>query len=133
MATTRKQTRRQGNIYSLPNGKWRIRLTIGKDAVGNRIRLSEIVEGSATDAKRALRAMLKRQDDGLPVALSRQRLGAWANEWVEKYCKAGELTREDYRAMFDRYLKPHPELAARPLAALNPKGCTSRQFVIWVC
>src|SRR5689334_14365539 len=96
-------------------------IPIGKDSAGNRIRLHEIVAGSATDAKRALTAMLKRRDDGLPVAVSRQRLGAWADEWVERYCKAGARTRDDYRAMFTRYLKADPYLSARPLAVLTAK------------
>jgi integrase len=117
----RKQARRQGTIYQISPGKWRVRLNIGTDGAGKRIRLHQIVEGSATDAKRALTGMLKRKDDGLPVALSRQRLGAWADEWVAQHCKSGERTRSDYRSLYRRYLKTDPYMSARTLASLTPK------------
>ena len=112
-------SRRRGTIKQVGDGKWLVRLSLGNDANGNRVRHNKIINGSKADADRYLTKLLNRKDDGLPAALSRQRFGAWLEEWLDKWCNhLSPRTHSDYRSAIKRHVTP--ELAARPLAHLTP-------------
>jgi integrase len=111
------KARRQGSIDPLGPGRWRVRLSYGTDGEKRR-RLSKVVHGTKDQAQRYLNAAIRRREQNDAVVLSRQALGVWADEWLERWCNTlAPRTRADYTAMFQRYLTP--ELRARKLASLT--------------
>jgi integrase len=110
--------RREGHLKEVAPGKWKLRLTLGVDAGGRWLRLNRTLYCSKAEAQRTLNALLKRKDDGLEVALTRQSLGAWIDEWLTVWCKRISVrTRTDYEAVLKRYL-PN-ELRGRALPNLS--------------
>lgn len=123
---TARKARRQGNIRETAPGKWLMRVSLGEDANGRRIRLNKTVYGTKAEAQRQLNAAIKRKDDGVEVLLTRQSLGAWSDEWLTVWCHGiAERTREDYRRILKRYLPP--ELRGRQLPNLS--AADVQQFV----
>jgi len=113
-----KSTRRQGHLKEIAPGKWNVRVSVGQDAGGKRVRLDRTIYGSKADAQRFLNAAQKRRDDGLDVILSRQALGAWTAEWLKTWCDSmSTRTRDDYERLLRRYLTP--ELRGRRLSDLS--------------
>jgi len=119
MATTR-HVRRRGSILYRGESTWYVRVSLGTDATGKQIRVGKVVHGTKRDADRCLTDLLKRKDDGTPVAYSQQRLGEWIEEWLSTWRNnISERTRGDYQRVFRRYL-PN-DLSGRKLVRLTPK------------
>jgi integrase len=115
-----RQSRRRGSILPRGSGAWYVRVSLGTDATGKQIRLGKIVHGTKRDADRCLTELLKRRDDGVPVAYSQQRLGEWIEEWLTTWRNnISERTRGDYQRIFRRYLRN--ELLSRKLSRLAPE------------
>ena len=111
-------TRRQGHLKELSPSKWHIRVSIGVDAGGKRVRLDKTLNGSKAEAQRYLNAALRRKEDGFDVVLTRQSLGAWIDEWLETWCDAiSKRTKSDYTKLLKRYLPR--ELRGRPLPSIT--------------
>jgi hypothetical protein len=74
-----RQTRRDhgdGAIDQRGEGRWRLRYRVdGK-------RYTKTVQGSITDAKRELRALLKAADDGQHVPANRATVADWIPAWL---------------------------------------------------
>ena len=114
----RKQPRRRGRIVDLCDGRWRVRLCIGRDGSGKQLYLHETVHGKKSDADRALTRMLSRKDEGLVTVRTRETLDEWSRSWLSTHCTtAGERTRWDYEQILRRYLTP--ELRCKRLVALS--------------
>lgn len=110
--------RRQGHLKEVSPGKWHIRVSIGLDAGGKRIRLDKTLQGSKAEAQRYLNAALRRKDDGFEVVLTRQSLGAWIEEWLTTWCSSlSPRTKSDYDRLLKRYLPR--ELRARELPLIT--------------
>jgi integrase len=110
--------RRQGHLKEVAPGKWELRLSLGADAGGRRVRVNKTLYCTKAEAQRTLNALLKRKDDGLEVALTRQSLGAWIEEWLTVWCKRISVrTCTDYEAALKRYLPR--ELRGRSLPGLS--------------
>jgi hypothetical protein len=62
-------------------GRWLVRVAYGMDPTGKRLRASNLVRGKKADAEKALTDLLGRTDTGVPIALSRQTLGEWLDEY----------------------------------------------------
>lgn len=115
----RSSGRGRGSIIAAGEGKWRIRLTLGEDANGKRIRLNKTVRGTKKDAERALTSLLKKKDEGVLIEVTRDTLGQWAEEWLTTWCNhLAPRTRSYYRDLLERQLTP--ELRGRKLTALTP-------------
>ncbi|MGI8518094.1 MAG: tyrosine-type recombinase/integrase [Acidimicrobiia bacterium] len=91
--------------------------------------MNKVVRGSKGDAERTLTQLLGSRDDGLRQRPTRVTLGAWVEEWVDKWSVGGsDRTRNDYRAIFERYLWPdelhrlHPDKAAKAAGRAAEKG-----------
>ena len=118
--------RRSGSIRDISpkkNGtKWLIRISLGgDDPTGNRPRLNRVLNGAKSEAQKWLTAHLRRKDEGMTVALSRQVLGAWLDEWNKDFSgDASARTRDDYAKLSKRYITP--ELRQTRLSELTPKA-----------
>jgi integrase len=105
-------------MVDLGDGRWRLRLCVGRDATGKQLYLHETVHGKKSDADKALTRMLVAVDIGQPITRNRQTLDGWTREWLSIHCtRAGVRTRWDYEQIFRRYLTP--ELRGRRLTALT--------------
>jgi len=114
----KKQPRKRGRIVDLENGRWRIRLCLGRDASGKQLYLNETVYGKKGDADRALTRMLAASDGGQALVRGRETLDEWAKTWLSTHCtRAGDRTRWDYEQILRRYLTK--ELKCRRLTALS--------------
>jgi integrase len=114
------RTRPVGQLKDLGNGRWLVRVSLGVDAKGRRIRYEKSVHGKKADAQRHLRSVLQRRDQGLPGKLSRDTLGEWSTEWLDKWCsRIAPRTKADYTNLFDRLFRYEPQLGGRRLADLT--------------
>lgn len=108
-----RRTRRRGTVTPRGHGKWLVRVTLGYDAYGRRVRHNETVFGTKAEAERRLTGLLKRGDDGTPIRFSTQSLGQWIDEWLADWCGGlSERTCREYRDVALRYL-PRAVLAKR--------------------
>jgi integrase len=120
MATPKRGT--AGSIREKGPGRWLVRLQLGVDAKGKRIREHRIVRGTRKDAQRHLTDLLKRKDDGLPTVLSRQTLGQWVEEWLAHWTGSkGAATRSYYEQVLRRLFEFDPTLGGIRLPALTPE------------
>jgi integrase len=111
-------SRRQGQLKEISPGKWRVRVSAGSDAGGKRVRLNKTIYGSKAEAQRYLNAALRRKEEGFEVALSRQSLGMWIDEWLRAWCIGiSPRTKSDYDRVLRRYIPV--DLRGIPLPALS--------------
>lgn len=115
----RRSTRSRGTVRELGvGGRWRVRVSLGRDASGKRLYATRTVRGSASDAKRVLTEMLRTRDRGVSPALARETLDEWIRIWLRDHCTdISERTRVGYEDLFRRYLTP--ELRGRKVAQLT--------------
>src|SRR5688500_569241 len=117
MSTAQRQGRRRGSITYRGYGAWYVRVSLGTDGQGKQVRLGKVVRGTKRDADRCMTDLLKRKDDGVPVAYSNQRLGEWFKEWLTTWRNnISERTRGDYERVFKRYVPK--ELLSRKISRL---------------
>ena len=94
----------KGEIKQRSAGSWQIRVYLGRDARGKRIRKSETVRGKKADAERRLRQILSELDWGIVPPERRYKLSEWMDVWirdvvapnrrqktVDRYCSAIRL------------------------------------------
>lgn len=113
-------SRRQGTLKDkFGDGRtWVVRLSFGVGESGSRIRKTITIHGTKAEAQRVLNGWAAQKDAGETVTLSRQTLGQWIAEWLGSFCAhQTQRTREDSRALLDRYLPD--ELRARRLTTLR--------------
>jgi integrase len=100
-------SRRRGSIQARGAGRWLVRISLGVNERGRQVRINKTVRGAKGDATKALTALLKLKDDGVPTGVSRQTLGQWIEEYVSVWhVDVADRTRNDTRALFERYLWP---------------------------
>lgn len=121
MYTTHKTHRRRGRITEAGEGRWRIRLTVGKNAAGKQVYVHKTVYGKKSDADKALTQMLARKDEHRLIPQGRETLDAWITQWLSTHStSAGVRTRFDYEMIFKRYLPP--ELRCKRLSSVTASG-----------
>ncbi len=126
MARTKSST--AGSITARGEGRWVVRVSLGRDSNGKRVRVHDVVRGTRKDAQRYLTAALSRKDHGLPTTLSRETLGEWVAEWLKNWTGTkGPRTQYDYRQTFRRIFERDPLLGGIRLTALTPERI--QQFI----
>ena len=91
----------QGEIKQRSPGSWQIRVFLGRDENGKRIRKNETIRGKKADAERRLREILGKMDHGVVPSVERYKLAAWLNLWLDEV-----ITHTTGRATFERYGRP---------------------------
>src|ERR1019366_2069788 len=111
-----------GSITPKGPGRWTVRVSLGRDHLGQRVRVHDVVYGSRKDAQRYLTEKLKRRDDGLPVALSHETLGEWVEEWLKNWTGTkSPRSRADLRSIWKRIWAYDSLLGGVRLTALSPE------------
>ncbi|HTS88611.1 MAG TPA: tyrosine-type recombinase/integrase, partial [Gemmatimonadales bacterium] len=140
MGETKRKARRQGSILDISEDRsgtrWLVRVSLGGDDPSGkrRPRYNKVVHGPKRAAERVLIDYLKRKDDGLPVPLGRQTVGAWLDEWLKNWrAEVSARTRNDNRNHIRRYLTgPSAPLEGRALAARHLTEVTASDLQAFI-
>jgi integrase len=113
-----KSSRSRGTIVPRGPARWLIRVSLGQDTNGRRVRINKTVHGNKAEALRQLTVLLKGADDGVSITPNRATLGEWFAEWLGTWCRdVSDRTRDDYSLIVKRYFPR--TLLARKLEAIS--------------
>lgn len=116
-----KQARRAGQIVARGEGKWLVRVYIGRnETTGERKYLNKTVRGTKKDAQKFLNSKLREIDLGVLVEPSTESVDAYLDKWLVSAAKPKlrERTFNDYQALMKRYVRGR--LGNIKLANLRP-------------
>ncbi len=110
-----------GEITQRSPGTWQIRVFLGRDEHGKRIRKNETVRGKKADAERRKREILGDLDRGIVPSVERYKLAEWLQFWL-----ADVIAPKKEQKTFDRYeeasrLHVVPELGNVEISKLSPR------------
>ena len=100
----------RGSIIEKGEGKWLVRVFVGRDDSGKRRYRSKAVQGGKRAARKALTALLAEKDAGrLPLVRPSATVDEWLDVWLETVARPSvrERTFWDYEADLRRYARPH--------------------------
>jgi integrase len=101
-------------------GKWLVRVFLGRDENGRRRFHNKTIRGTKKDAERYRTKVERARDLGESIEPTRETVGAFLDRWLESAAKPRVRARtyRDYKGIVDRYLRP--ALGAVPLGRLSP-------------
>ena len=110
-----------GEIKQRSPGSWQIRVFLGRDEHGKRIRKNETVRGKKADAERRKREILGDLDRGVVPSVERYKLAEWLQFWL-----VNVIAPKKEQKTFDRYeeasrLHVVPELGNVEISKLSPR------------
>jgi integrase len=96
----------EGSIYRLPNGKWKVSISLGFDADRKRIRKTATASTKKLAAKRL--AELKERYANTSIEARDYTVQSWCDEWVHKVAPltAAPHTVGGYRSNLERHVYP---------------------------
>lgn len=99
----KRRTNGEGSIYQLPNGRWRVLVTV--QSGGKSVRVSRKVATRA-DARAVLDKLRSEYSSGLNVEGGRMPLSTWLAEWLRDTIKPNKAanTYESYRAAVSMHI-----------------------------
>ncbi len=111
----------RGEIEQRSPGSWQIRVFLGRDEHGKRIRKNETVRGKKADAERRLREILGQMDHGVVPSVERYKLAEWLELWLKDV-----IAPEKEQKTYDRYeaasrLHVVPDLGNVEISKLSPR------------
>ena len=116
-------SRSTGQIVQRGEGKWLVRIFLGRDEAGKRHYFNTTIHGTKKDAQRVQTEKLRELHTGTfvkPTKQTKQTLSAYMAEWVATK-KANARTLADYRGIIGRYVDPHT-LGRIQLSQISPTG-----------
>lgn len=104
----------------LGDGRYRIRIELGRDASGKRERYTEVVRGTKKDAERRERELRREQDTGTFADRRSGTVAEYLERWLRDYAEAAVTPRtlHRYRLIVHHHLIP--QLGHRKLWDLSP-------------
>lgn len=126
----KKESRASGQVIPKGDGKWLVRVFLGRDGTGKRKYASETVTGTRSQADDALTLLAAKQIEGKVVAKTKLTLGDHMKAWIAGRIDIAAKTKMDYehRMAKDLYLFP---LAKKPLSSIT-KDDIQRHVVVLV-
>ncbi len=116
----RPRSNNAGSITPKGPGRWVVRLQLGKDAAGKRVREHRTIRGTRKDAQRHLSKLTNRIEEGLPAAPTQVTLGAWAATCLKNWAGSkAPRTMRDYEQTFRRIFAFDRTLGGTPITALS--------------
>ena len=111
----------RGEIKQRSPGSWQIRVFLGRDEHGKRIRKNETVQGKKADAERRLREILGQMDGGVVPSVERYKLAEWLPLWLDEVISPNkeQKTYDRYEGVVRLHLVPN--LGAVEVAKLGPR------------
>ena len=88
---------------------WELRIDLGKDPRGRRLRKFVTIRGKKSDAQRHLRELLTSLDHGGPVNTDKITVAEWFDRWISEHVAPNRRQRtfERYRDIARKHIKPH--------------------------
>lgn len=110
----------QGQIIKRGEGRWLVRVFLGRDGNGKRLYKAQTVHGTKREAETFLAGLLREIGTGTYVAPSNTTLGDFLARWLEDYARAS--TRPSTYTSYRLHVRVHiaPDLGHVPLAKLTP-------------
>lgn len=121
--TPKHQSRNRGQIQPKGDGKWLVRVYLGRVA-GQRKYSSKVIAGTFKQADQELTKMLREQDTGAFVEPSKQTLGDYLSQWLDTKQGLSAKTKRDYEHLMDKHVIPAlgrwklPQLSSLMIAQL---------------
>ena len=114
-----KRGNSEGSIYRRKDGRWAAVVSIGYH--GGKRKRKTFYGQTRRDVQEQLKAALRDQQLGLPVATDRQTLSQFLDEWLETVVKP--RTRYSTHSSYSRLVRKHiaPELGRLQLVKVGPK------------
>jgi integrase len=117
---TGKRSFGDGGIDQRGENKFRLRYRVGRK------RFSKTFRGSAAEARKELRRLIKSGDDGEHIAPAKITLGEWADRWIaagapgrrKRNKTIGQRALEGYADLLRCHIIP--EIGARPMQQIQP-------------
>lgn len=118
-------SRKAGQIISRGDDKYIVRVDLGRDQNGKRIRINKTIYGKREDAQRALNKMLVDRDLGILSQPTLQTVNAYLDHWLVTAAKPRlrARTHKEYKDQLARYVRP--VLGGLKLAKLTPLAIQS--------
>ena len=97
-----------GSIRKRSKNSWELRLDVGRDSNGKRLRKYVSVRGTKSEAQKKLRELLTTLDKGMPLDMSKATLGEFLERWLDDYVVANTApsTVAGYRIIIKCHLAP---------------------------
>lgn len=114
------RSRRSGQIEKRGDGKWMVRVFLGRDDQGKRHFHSKTIHGTKRDAEAYRRRVQGEVHDGTFAQPTRETVGGFLDRWIRDVARhrVRAKTLETYRTYLERYVKPGVGL--RRLRDLRP-------------
>lgn len=99
----------EGQIRKTADGKYQIRVSLGKDARGTRRYFTKTINATLAQARAFLKQKLRERDTGTLASKHDGLLGDWVLYWLENIAsvKVRPVTLDQYRFLADKYILPH--------------------------
>lgn len=120
MATKAKrpQERHRGQIIPKGDGKWLVRFYNGRDSSGRRLYPSSVVEGTFSQAQKALTSLLSQADSKTYVSPSKVTVKEYIEQWLTTKTSLGPKTKREYENRMKKDV--YPLLGGVKLDQLTP-------------
>ena len=127
---TNRRADGEGSIYKLPNGKWKVVISLGFDAGGKRIRKTATA-ATKREAAKCLKE-LKERYANISIEARNYTVQSWCDEWLLKVApsNAAPHTVAGYRSNLERHV--YPRLGHIGLVDLNGKHVLDFQHQLQV-
>jgi integrase len=126
----RPRSHNAGSITPKGPGRWVVRLQLGKDATGKRVREHRTIRGTRRDAQRHLNKLTSRIEEGLPAAPTQVTLGAWAATCLKNWKGSkAPRTMRDYEQIFRRIFAFDRTLGGTPISPQTLTHERVQQFI----
>ncbi len=105
--TKKVNTRRNGSITKIDDGRWLVQVFLGRDQDGKQKRHKKTIHGTKKEAQVYLNGVLREQDMGRFVQPTGMTLNSFLDMWLETAARPKLATRtfEDYQELLNRYAR----------------------------
>lgn len=114
----RRAERNRGQIQAKGDGKWLVRVYVGRDLNGKRKYASKVIEGTFKQADQERVRMLRDQDTGTFIEPSKLSLAKYLESWLETKAGLSAKSLRDYTHLLAKHVTPH--LGMFKLVQLTP-------------
>lgn len=120
--------RSRGQVIPKGKSKWLVRFYAGRDGEGKKLYPSEIVEGSKTDAEKALTRLLAKRDTASFVKPNQLTVESFSKDFLEIKHDVAKTTHAQYKERLESDVLKF--LGKKKLTAVHPQDV--QKFVQWM-
>lgn len=101
--------RHEGQIIKISEGRYQIRIALGKNSRGTRVYFTKTIHATLKQAKAFLQQKLRERDTGMLASRQDGLLADWMTYWLDHVAsvKVRPVTLDQYRNLTTSYILPH--------------------------